>query len=57
VICGDPNVTVGRCQAARCQRFYVDDSGNRSRRFCANACASRTNVAAYRARRKGAEKN
>jgi predicted RNA-binding Zn ribbon-like protein len=56
VICGDPDVAVGRCQADGCQRFYVDDSRNRSRRFCSNACASRTTVAAYRARRKAAEK-
>jgi hypothetical protein len=53
VICGDPDVTVGRCQAAGCPRFYVDDSRNRSRRFCSGACASRTTVAAHRARRKG----
>ncbi|MBC6463745.1 CGNR zinc finger domain-containing protein [Actinomadura sp. HBU206391] len=52
VICGDPDVTVGRCQAGDCVRFYVDDSRNRSRRFCSNTCASRTTVAAYRARRK-----
>jgi predicted RNA-binding Zn ribbon-like protein len=52
VICGDPDVTVGRCQADSCDRFYVDDSRNRSRRFCSNTCASRTTVAAYRARRK-----
>lgn len=50
VICGDPEVDVGRCQAAGCTRFYVDQSRNRSRRFCGNACASRTTVAAYRAR-------
>ena len=54
VICGDPAVTVGRCQAAGCPRFYVDESRNRSRRFCGNACASRTTVAAYRARRTAA---
>ena len=51
VICGDPSVTVGRCQAGGCGRFYVDDSRNRSRRFCSNTCASRTTVAAHRARR------
>lgn len=55
VICGEPGVTVGRCQAAGCQRLYVDDSRNRSRRFCSNACASRTTVGAYRARRKAAQ--
>jgi hypothetical protein len=52
VVCGDPAVAVGRCQAAGCDRFYVDESRNHSRRFCSNACASRTTVAAYRARRK-----
>ncbi|RFU39914.1 CGNR zinc finger domain-containing protein [Actinomadura logoneensis] len=54
VICGDPDVAVGRCQADGCERFYVDDSRNRSRRFCSNTCASRTTVAAYRARRRSA---
>ncbi|GAA3292187.1 CGNR zinc finger domain-containing protein [Dactylosporangium vinaceum] len=54
VICGDPEVSVGRCQADSCGRFYVDDSRNRSRRFCSNACASRTTVANHRARRKAA---
>lgn len=52
VVCGDPAVTIGRCRAAACGRFYVDDSRNRTRRFCSNACANRTTVAAYRARRK-----
>ncbi|MEV0173240.1 CGNR zinc finger domain-containing protein [Streptomyces sp. NPDC050803] len=28
----------------------VGQSRNRTRRFCSNACASRTTVAAYRAR-------
>lgn len=52
VTCGDPAVALGRCQATGCDRFYVDDSRNRTRRFCSNACASRTTVAAHRARRK-----
>ncbi|MFF4259619.1 CGNR zinc finger domain-containing protein [Streptomyces sp. NPDC001663] len=54
VVCGDPAVTIGRCHAAACGRFYVDDSRNRTRRFCSNTCASRTTVAAYRSRRKAA---
>ncbi|MFC4585949.1 CGNR zinc finger domain-containing protein [Sphaerisporangium corydalis] len=29
---------------------YIDRSRNRSRRFCSGACASRTTVAAHRAR-------
>lgn len=56
VICGDPDVTVGRCAAAGCARYFVDDSRNQSRRFCSNTCASRTTVAAHRARRKAAAK-
>jgi predicted RNA-binding Zn ribbon-like protein len=54
VICGDPEVAVGRCEATGCPRFYVDQSRNRSRRFCSATCASRTTVAAYRARQKTA---
>ena len=52
VAAGDPSVTLGRCAAAGCGNFFVDQSRNRTRRFCSNACASRTTVAAYRARAK-----
>ncbi|MGW4422237.1 CGNR zinc finger domain-containing protein [Streptosporangium sp. NPDC004631] len=44
---------LGLCQAAPCRRAYLDTSSNRSRRYCSERCASRANVAAYRARRKG----
>ncbi|MFF9457755.1 CGNR zinc finger domain-containing protein [Streptomyces flaveolus] len=50
VTAGDPAVTLGRCAAAGCGNYFVDQSRNRTRRFCSNACASRTTVAAYRAR-------
>ncbi len=52
VACGDPAVRIGRCQARGCTRLFVDQSRNRSRRFCGNTCASRTTVAAYRARQR-----
>lgn len=39
------------CGAAGCDDVVVDLSKNRSRRFCDTACANRTNVAAFRARR------
>ena len=39
-----------RCAAAGCGRWLVDTSRNQSRRYCEHACASRTTVAAYRAR-------
>jgi predicted RNA-binding Zn ribbon-like protein len=41
------------CAAAACEDVLVDLSKNRSRRFCGTSCANRTNVAAYRARRRG----
>ena len=43
-----------RCAAAGCGRWLVDTSRNQSRRYCEHACASRTTVAAFRARRKAA---
>jgi predicted RNA-binding Zn ribbon-like protein len=43
---------LGRCAAAGCARVYLDTSSNRSRRYCGERCASRANVAAYRARRR-----
>ena len=52
VMSGEVPVTVGRCAAEGCDRFFVDDSRNRSRRFCSSTCASRTTVSAYRTRRK-----
>jgi len=45
-----PPVALGRCAARGCENFFVDDSRNRSRRYCGNACASRTTVAAHRDR-------
>jgi predicted RNA-binding Zn ribbon-like protein len=55
VAAGDPAVTVGRCAAQACPNFFVDQSRNRTRRFCSNACASRTTVAAHRARARTAD--
>lgn len=50
VATGDPGVTLGRCAASGCDRFFVDQSRNRTRRFCSGSCASRTSVAVFRAR-------
>ncbi|MFL6145504.1 MAG: CGNR zinc finger domain-containing protein [Labedaea sp.] len=50
IACGAPAVTIARCQAANCRNFFVDQSRNRTRRYCSNTCASRTTVAAHRAR-------
>ena len=44
----------GVCAAAGCTKVFVDTSPNRSRRYCSERCASRANVAAFRARRRAA---
>ena len=43
---------LGVCSADNCDDVYVDTSRNASRRYCSNTCASRSTVAAYRARQK-----
>lgn len=43
---------LGICRAAPCSRAYLDTSTNRSRRYCSDRCATRANVAAYRARKR-----
>ncbi|MDP9396078.1 MAG: CGNR zinc finger domain-containing protein [Actinomycetota bacterium] len=44
----------GVCQSPPCRDVFVDTSTNRSRRYCSDRCATRANVAAYRARRRAA---
>ncbi|MCP9957353.1 CGNR zinc finger domain-containing protein [Streptomyces sudanensis] len=43
---------LGLCRAAPCRNAYLDTSTNRSRRYCSDRCATRANVAAYRARKR-----
>ena len=43
---------LGVCSADGCDDVYVDTSRNASRRYCSNTCASRSTVAAYRARQR-----
>jgi predicted RNA-binding Zn ribbon-like protein len=43
---------LGLCQATPCRNAYLDTSTNRSRRYCSDRCATRANVAAYRARKR-----
>ncbi|OIV35501.1 hypothetical protein BIV57_21125 [Mangrovactinospora gilvigrisea] len=45
---------LGVCAAAGCRDVYLDTSSNGSRRYCSDRCATRANVAAYRARRRSA---
>ena len=46
---------LGLCQAASCNAVFLDTSTNKSRRYCSDRCASRSNVAAYRARKQRGE--
>jgi hypothetical protein len=41
---------LGRCEAPGCAHVLLRTGPGPARRFCDNACASRTRVAAYRAR-------
>jgi predicted RNA-binding Zn ribbon-like protein len=43
---------LGICAADDCLDVFIDTSRNRSRRYCAESCSSRMNVAAYRNRHK-----
>lgn len=52
VVCDVGATRPGVCQSAGCDDVFVDTSPNRSRRYCSERCASRANVAAYRARRR-----
>ncbi|HIV57644.1 MAG TPA: CGNR zinc finger domain-containing protein [Candidatus Stackebrandtia faecavium] len=44
----------GVCADARCRNVYLDTSSNNCRRFCSERCATRSHVAAHRARKKEA---
>lgn len=46
---------LGRCHAPNCATPFLDQSTNHSRRYCSNRCATRANVAAYRARRRNTQ--
>jgi predicted RNA-binding Zn ribbon-like protein len=42
---------LGICNAAGCDRVYVDISRNGTRRFCSTSCQNRVKAAAFRARK------
>ncbi|HWM02024.1 MAG TPA: CGNR zinc finger domain-containing protein [Actinophytocola sp.] len=56
VVLGNPAIErLGICNAAVCDRVYVDISRNGTRRFCSTACQNRVKAAAFRARRTSAD--
>lgn len=50
VLCDGGRLRLGTCDAAGCDRVWVDTSRNARKRFCSSTCATRTHVAAHRAR-------
>jgi predicted RNA-binding Zn ribbon-like protein len=43
----------GVCQAAACQGVFIDVSSSNTRRYCSDRCMNRSNVSAFRARKRG----
>jgi predicted RNA-binding Zn ribbon-like protein len=41
---------IGVCQAERCDRVFLDDTRNRSKRFCSTRCQNREKVRTFRLR-------
>lgn len=52
LICAYGLGRTGVCAADGCDNVYADTSKAGRRRFCSEACANRTNVAAFRARKR-----
>jgi predicted RNA-binding Zn ribbon-like protein len=53
VLCDGGRLRIGTCAADDCDLVWLDTSRNARRRFCSDRCATRTHVAAHRARRRG----
>jgi predicted RNA-binding Zn ribbon-like protein len=41
---------IGVCEASQCDRVFLDDTRNQSRRFCTTRCQNRVKVRAFRSR-------
>ncbi len=53
-VCQYGSARFGVCADARCRNVYLDTSSNNCRRFCSERCATRSHVAAHRARKRAA---
>jgi predicted RNA-binding Zn ribbon-like protein len=51
-LCEYGSARFGVCADARCRKVYLDTSSNCCRRFCSERCATRSHVAAHRARKR-----
>jgi predicted RNA-binding Zn ribbon-like protein len=53
-LCEQGSSRFGVCADDRCGNVYLDTSSNSCRRFCSERCATRSHVAAHRARKRAA---
>jgi predicted RNA-binding Zn ribbon-like protein len=53
-LCEHGSARFGICADERCGNVYLDTSSNNCRRFCSERCATRSHVAAHRARKRAA---
>src|SRR5262245_22307568 len=53
-LCEYGSARFGVCADERCGNVYLDTSSNNCRRFCSERCATRSHVAAHRARKRAA---
>jgi predicted RNA-binding Zn ribbon-like protein len=51
-LCEHGSSRFGVCADERCRNTYLDTSSNSCRRFCSERCATRSHVAAHRARKR-----
>lgn len=51
-VCQYGSARFGVCADTRCGDVYLDTSSNGSRRYCSERCATRSHVAAHRARKR-----
>lgn len=56
-LCEYGSARFGVCADERCRNVYLDTSSNCCRRFCSERCATRSHVAAHRARKRAASVN
>lgn len=54
-LCEYGSARFGVCADDRCRNVYLDTSSNNCRRFCSERCATRSHVAAHRARKRAAD--
>ena len=53
-MCDHGSARFGVCADEHCRNVYLDTSSNNCRRFCSERCATRSHVAAHRARKRAA---